>query len=185
MIIFINSSAFSCRLCWSPLYTWLSQCTAAAAYSLLLPPVHCPLRRQAGLCRSLATMSGVRRWWAGPPPPAQGGSLTPALVPKADDTLAGVQLRGDRKRGKERQKKLEQLSVSTSSPILWPLSFGTTVTSESQAAQYFLHVTVIIVFNHYWCHNFATVTARWVSGKTKLPTGGRLNKQMMVWQGRI
>lgn len=95
VITFVCPSALFCRLCWSPLYTWLSRCTAAAASLLPLPPVHYQLRQRAGACRSPATMSGARKWWAGPPPKAQGESLTPAPAPRAEEAPAGVQPRGD------------------------------------------------------------------------------------------
>ncbi len=47
--------------------------------------------------------------------------------------------RGEEKRqGEAKKKKLDQLSVSISSPILWLFSLGTTVASKSQAAQIYI-----------------------------------------------
>lgn len=86
-------------------------------------------------------MSGARRWWAEPPVTALGESLSPAPAPRVEDTLAGLQPR-EVTTVRKRRKKLDQLSVSISSPILRLFSLGTTVASESQAAQY--HILLLL-----------------------------------------
>lgn len=113
--------ASSCRWCWSPLCTWLCQCTAAVASSRPSPPARCQLRRQAAACRSPATVSGDRRWWVGPLPTALEESLTPAPAPRAEDASAAVQLRGDHsEEEKQREgRQQNQLSVFIFAPLQW------------------------------------------------------------------
>lgn len=148
--------SLSHRWCWSPPYTWLSQSTAAAASSPPLPLVRFQSRQQAGGCRSPVTASGARRWWAVLPPTAQVDS---APAPKAEDSPAGVQVRSDRS-GERRQREargLNQLSMTSSSPIL-TLQFKTPRwLQRARQHNVFWHVTVFIVFNHHCCHYFATV----------------------------
>lgn len=188
MIILVHPLAFTCRLCWSPLYTWLSQCTAAAASLLPLPPVHCRLRRRAGPCKSPATVSGARRWWAGPPPPAQSGSLTPTPAPRAEDTPAGVQLRGDcsgEKRKGEAEKAQAAFRVHLQSHPMIPQFRHHSGFREPGSTIFFTcycNYRLQPPLPSQFCH---CITAHWVSVKTKLPIGRGLNKRIMVWQGRI
>lgn len=60
-----------------------------------------------------------------------------------------------RKRREKRQKKKKAnpALVSSSSPTLWLLSFGTRVASESQAQYY---KSYHVVFDRYCCHSLAT-----------------------------
>lgn len=158
--VFICVWVSSCRWCWSHLCTWPSQCTAAAASWLPSPPARCRLRRQAGDCRSRATVSGGRRWWAGPPPKARGESLAPAPGPRAEGTTAGVRLRGDRSEEEKKRQGEErsQLSESISGHPNMILQFRHHSGFRKPGSTTFLqHVTLILVFKHHCCHNFSTV----------------------------
>lgn len=120
---------------------------------LLLPPSCHRLLRIANWNNRPGT-AGVQPSGMGP------GDDGPGLLPKLRENpslklrLPGLktcrlelkqQMTAVKKRGKEREKKkLDQLSVSISSPILWLLSLGTTVASKSQAAQYFYNMSLYV-----------------------------------------
>lgn len=99
-LLWFNPLNLTCRWCWSPLCTWRSLCTAAAASLPPSPPALCPSRPRGGVCRSPAIASGDRRWSA----TVQEGSLAPAQAP---DPRAEGEHRTRRKKQKQTKKKAE------------------------------------------------------------------------------
>lgn len=143
MIIFVSS------LCLYPAGDVGVICVPRSLRVLLLLPPSCH--------RLLCTANRDNRPGpAGVQPPRVGtGDGGPGLFsrlrenPSVQLRLAGLRTRlleynrerrqtTERKRGKERQRKLNQLSVSISGPNLWLFSLGTTLASESLAAQYYI-----------------------------------------------
>lgn len=142
--------ALSQRWCWNRLCTWLCPCTAAAASSPPSPPAHCPLRRQAGPCRSPASTSGDRKWWAAPRPGVQRGSLIPPRAHRADLSL---NLNDGWPQGRKNARTARLASCAHLQS--YPKSLCTTVASKEPASTVLCIIAIVICYHR--CHHFTTV----------------------------